>query len=126
MTAPFEIKGRRGFLNLYFEDDELAIDITEYVKNARTNLSPSVEMFLTYQQIGELIEGLSGKRDEMEERKNRRAREAALQLMNGGVSPRDPAEVTPEELRHNPDIQESVALFYLNEVQDARTPEYPF
>lgn len=126
MTTPFEIKGRRGVLNLYFEGDDLAIDLTEYVKNARTGLSPSVEMFLTYQQIGELIEGLNGKRDEMEERKNRRAQEAALQLTKGGVSPRDPAEVTPEELRHNPDIQESVALFYLNEVTDARIPEYPF
>lgn len=126
MTTPFEIKGKRGVLNLYVEDDELAIDLTEYAKNARTGLSPSVEMFLTYQQIGELIEGLNSKRDEMEERKNRRAREAALRLTKGGVSPRDPAEVSPEELRRNPDIQESVALFYLTEVNDARTPEYPF
>ena len=126
MTAPFEIKGKRGVLNLYIEDDDLAIDITEYRKNTLTGLSPSVEMFLTYQQIGELIEGLSSKRDEMEERKLRRAQEAALQLTKGGVSPRDPAEVTPGELRHNPDVQESVALFYLNEVNDARTPDYPF
>ena len=126
MTTPFEIKGKRGFLNLYMEDDDLAIDITEYVKNDRTGLRPSVEMFLTYQQIGELIAGLSGKRDEMEERKNQRAREAALQLTKGGVSPRDPAEVSPEELRRNPDIQESVALFYLNKVTDARNPELPF
>ena len=126
MAEPFEIKGKRGFLNLYFEDDDLAIDITEYTKNARIGLATSVEMFLTYQQIGELIEGLSSKRDEMEVRKNRRAQEAALQLTKAGVSPRDPAEVTPEELRNNSDVQESVALFYLNEVQDARTPEYPF
>lgn len=126
MKEPFEIKGKRGVLNLYMEDDDLAIDITEYTKNARTGLSPSVEMFLTYQQIGELIEGLRNMRDEMNERKNRRAHEAALQLTKGGVSPRDPAEVTPEELRHNPDLMESVALFYLTEVQDARTPEYPF
>ena len=126
MKKPFEIKGKRGVLNLYMEDDDLAIDITEYRTNTLTGLSPSVEMFLTYQQIGELIEGLSSKRDEMEERKRRRAREAALQLEKAGVSPLDPAEVTPEELRHNPDIQESVALFYLNEVHDARAPEYPF
>lgn len=126
MKTPFEIRGRRGVLNLYFEGDDLAIDLTEYTKNARTGLSPSVEMFLTYQQIGELIEGLSSKRDEMEERKRRRAQEAALQLTKGGVSPRDPAEVTPEELRHNPDIQEAVALFYLNEVNNVRTPDYPF
>lgn len=126
MTTPFEIRGRRGVLNLYKEGDDLAIDLTEYTKNPRTGLSPSVEMFLTYQQIGELIEGLSSKRDEMEERKRRRAQEAALQLTKGGVSPRDPAEVTPEELRHNPDIQESVALFYLAEVNNVRTPEYPF
>ena len=126
MTAPFEINGKRGVLNLYFEDDELAIDVTEYAKNPRTGLTPSVEMFLTHQQIGELIEGLSSKRDEMEVRKNRRAQEAALQLTKAGVSPRDPAEVTPEELRNNSDVQESVALFYLNEVQDARTPNCPF
>ena len=126
MTTPFEIRGKRGALNLYMEDDDLAVDITEYTKNTLTGLSPSVEMFLTYQQIGELIEGLRNMRDEMNERKNRRAREAALQLTKGGVSPRDPAEVTPEELRRNPDIQESVALFYLTEVNDARTPEYPF
>lgn len=126
MKKPFEIKGKRGVLNLYMEDDDLAIDITEYRTNTLTGLSPSVEMFLTYQQIGELIEGLSSKRDEMEERKRRRAQEAALQLEKAGVSPRDPAEVTPEELRHNPDIQESVALFYLTEVNNVRTPEYPF
>lgn len=126
MTAPFEIKGKRGVLNLYFDDDDLAIDLTEYTTNPRTGLRPSVEMFLTYQQIGELIEGLSSKRDEMEERKRRRAQEAALQLTKGGVSPRHPDEVTPEELRHNPDIQESVALFYLNEVNNVRKPEYPF
>lgn len=126
MKTPFEIKGKRGVLNLYLEDDDLAIDITEYRTNTLTGLPKSVEMFLTYQQIGELIEGLSSKRDEMEERKHSRAQEAALQLEKAGVSPRDPAEVTPEELRHNPDIQESVALFYLNEVNDARTPELPF
>ena len=126
MAEPFEIKGKRGFLNLYFEDDDLAIDITEYTKNARIGLATSVEMFLTHQQIGELIEGLSSKRDEMEVRKNRRAQEAALQLTKAGVSPRDPAEVTPEELRNNSDVQESVALFYLTEVNNVRKPEYPF
>lgn len=126
MKTPFEIKGRRGVLNLYFEGDDLAIDLTEYAKNPRTNLTPSVEMFVTHEQIGELIEGLRSMRDEIEARKNRRAREAALQLEKAGVLPRDPAEVTPEELRHNPDLQESVALFYLNEVHNARTPEYPF
>ena len=126
MTTPFEIKGRRGVLNLYFEGDDLAIDLTEYRTNTLTGIPKSVEMFVTHEQIGELIEGLSSKRDEIEERKNRRAREAALQLEKAGVSPRDPAEVTPEELRHNPDIQEAVALFYLTEVNDARAPEYPF
>ena len=126
MKTPFEIKGKRGVLNLYFEGDDLAIDLTEYTKNALTGLSPSVEMFVTIEQIGVLIEGLRRMSDEIESRKNRRAREAALQLEKAGVSPRDPAEVTPEELRHNPDLQESVALFYLNEVNDARTPEYPF
>ena len=126
MTAPFEIKGRRGVLNLYFEGDDLAIDLTEYRINTLTGLPKSVEMFVTYEQIGELIQGLRSMRDEMGERKRRRAQKAALQLTKGGVSPRDPAEVTPEELRHNTDLQESVALFYLNEVNDARTPEYPF
>lgn len=126
MKTPFEIKGRRGVLNLYFEGDDLAIDLTEYTKNALTGLSPSVEMFVTIEQIGVLMEGLRSMSDEIEARKSRRAREAALQLEKAGVSPRDPAEVTPEELRHNPDLQESVALFYLNEVNDARTPEYPF
>lgn len=126
METPFEIKGRRGVLNLYFEGDDLAIDLTEYAKNPRTNLAPSVEMFVTHAQIGELIEGLSHMRDKMDERRNRRAREAALQLEKAGVSPLDPAEVTPYGLRHNPDIQESVALFYLNEVNNVRTPDYPF
>lgn len=126
MTAPYEIEGRRGALSLYFEGDELAIDLTEYRTNTLTGLSPSVEMFLTYQQIGELIEGLRNMQQHIGERKIRRTREAALQLEKAGVSPRDPAEVTPEELRHNPDIQESVALFYLNEVNNVRTPDYPF
>lgn len=126
MTAPFEIKGRRGVLNLYFEGDDLAIDLTEYRTNTLTGLPKSVEMFVTHEQIGELIEGLRNMRQHLVERKSRRAQEAALQLTKGGVSPRDPAEVTPGELRHNPDVQESVALFYLNEVNDARTPDYPF
>lgn len=126
MTTPYEIKGRRGVLNLYFEGDDLAIDLTEYRTNTLTGLPKSVEMFVTHEQVGELIEGLRDMRDKIEARKRRRAQEAALQLTKGGVSPRDPAEVTPEELRHNPDLQESVALFYLNEVNDARTPEYPF
>lgn len=130
MKTPFEIKGRRGVLNLYFEGDDLAIDLTEYAETTgsgfRVGLPKSVEMFVAHGQIGELIEGLRNMRDEMNERKNRRAHEAALQLTKGGVSPRDSAEVTPEELRHNPDLMESVALFYLNEAQDARTPEYPF
>lgn len=126
MTTPYEIKGRRGVLNLYFEGDDLAIDLTEYRTNTLTGLPKSVEMFVTHEQVGELIEGLRDMRDKIEARKRRRAQEAALQLTKGGVSPRDPAEVTPEELRHNPDIQESVALFYLNEVNNVRTPEYPF
>ena len=126
MKTPFEIIGRRGVLNLYMEDDELAIDLTDYTKNPRTNLPKSVEMFVTHEQIGELIEGLRNMRQHLGERKIQRAREAALQLEKAGVSPRDPAEVTPEELRHNPDIQESVALFYLTEVNNVRKPEYPF
>lgn len=126
MTAPFEIKGKRGVLNLYFEGDELAIDITEYRTNTLTGLSPSVEMFVTYQQIGELIGGLNGMRDQIEERKNKRAKAAADELMRAGVSPRDPDTVFPEVLKLNPDMMESVALFYLNEVHDARTPKYPF
>ena len=130
MKTPFEIKGKRGVLNLYFEGDELAIDLTEYAETTgsgfRVGLPKSVEMFVSHGQIGELIEGLRNMQQHIGERKNRRAWEAALQLEKAGVSPRDPAEVTPEELRHNPDLQESVALFYLNEVNDARTPEYPF
>lgn len=126
MKVPFTIKGRRGVLGLYFEGDDLAIDITEYRTDTLTGLPKSVEMFVTHGQIGELIEGLRSMRDEIEARKSRRAREAALQLEKAGVSPRHPAEVTPEELRHNPDLQESVALFYLNEVHNARTTEYPF
>ena len=126
MTAPFEIKGKRGVLNLYFEDDELAIDVTEYNKHPGSDHKLSVEMFMTYQQIGELIGGLSDMCDQLEERKNKRAQEAAEQLKCAGVSPRDPADVTASDLRRNPDLMESVALFYLNEVTDARTPEYPF
>lgn len=130
MKTPFEIKGKRGVLNLYFEGDELAIDLTEYAETTgsgfRVGLPKSVEMFVSHGQIGELIEGLRNMQQHIGERKNRRAREAALQLEKAGVSPRDPAEVTPEELRHNPDLQESVALFYLNEVNDARIPDYPF
>lgn len=126
MSLPFEIKGKRGVLNLFYEDDELAVDITEYAKDTSTGRPRSVEMFLNLEQIGELIGELRERRQKLVDRKQKRAYEAALQLTKGGVSPRDPAEVTPEELRHNPDIQESVALFYLNEVQDARIPAYPF
>lgn len=130
MKTPFEIKGKRGVLNLYMEGDDLAIDLTEYAQTTgsgfRVGLPLSVEMFVTHEQIGELIEGLRNKRDEIDERKNRRAREAAMQLTKGGVSPRDPEVVPLQEIKHNPDVMESVALFYLNEVQNARTPEYPF
>lgn len=126
MSAPFEIKGKRGVLNLYFKGDELAIDLTEYNKHPATGHTPSVEMFVTYQQIGELIGGLNGMRDQLEERKNKRAKAAADELMSAGVSPCDPAEVTAMDLRRNPDVMESVALFYLNEVTDARAPELPF
>lgn len=126
MSLPFEIKGKRGVLGLYSEEDELAVDITEYAKEPATGYPLSVEMYLNLEQIGELIGELRERRQKLLDRRSKRAEEAALQLTKGGVSPRDPAEVTPEELRHNPDLMESVALFYLNEVQDARTPKYPF
>ena len=126
MTAPFEIKGRRGVLELYFEGDDLAIDITEYGKNPLSGLPPCAETFLTYQQIGELIEGLRNMRQHLVERKSRRAQEAAQRLAGAGVTPRDPDELTAQVLRHDADLMESVALFYLNEVTDARAPIYPF
>lgn len=126
MTAPFEIKGRLGVLNLYFEGDDLAIDLTEYRTNTLTGLPKSVEMFVTHEQIGELIEGLRNMRQHLVERKSRRAQEAAQRLAGAGVTPRDPDELTAQVLRHDADLMESVALFYLNEVTDARAPIYPF
>ena len=113
-------------MGLCFEGDDLAIDITEYAETTgsgfRVGLPMSVKTLVTHEQIGDLIKFLSTMRDAMEERRNRGAREAARQLTNAGVSPRDPAEVTLEELRHNPAVQESVALFYLNEAQNAPRP----
>lgn len=95
MSTPFEIKGRRGVLNLYFEDDELAIDLTEYERMTgpgfRGGFPKSVEMFVTQEQIGELIEGLRNMSQRIGECKSQRAREAARQLEKAGVSPRDPA-----------------------------------
>ena len=126
MSLPFEIKGKRGVLNLFWEGDELAVDLTEYAKDTTTGYPRSVEMFLTIDQIEELIGELRERHQKLVDRKQKRAHEAALQLTKGGVSPRDPAEVTPEELRHNPDVMESVALFYLTEVNNVRKPEYPF
>lgn len=126
MSLPFEIKGKRGVLNLFYEDDELAVDLTEYAKDTTTGYPRSVEMFLTIDQIEELIGELRERRQKLLDRKHKRAHDAAEHLMSSGVSPRDPDTVFPEQLKHNPDIQESVALFYLTEVNDARTPEYPF
>lgn len=126
MSLPFEIKGKRGVLNLFYEDDELAVDITEYEKDTTTGWPRSVEMFLTIDQIGELISELRERHQKLLDRRSKRAHDAAGLLMVSGVSPRDPEVVPPQDLKHNPDLMESVALFYLNEVNDARTPEYPF
>ena len=126
MTLPFEIKGKRGVLGLYTEDDELAVDITEYAKDTTTGHPRSVEMYLNLDQIGELIGELRERRQALLDRQSKRAHDAAELLRGSGVSPRDPEVVPPQDLKHNPDLMESVALFYLNEVQDARTPEYPF
>lgn len=126
MSLPFEIKGKRGVLGLYTEEDELAVDITEYAKEPATGYPRSVEMYLNLEQIGELIGELRERRQTLLDRRSKRAHEAAELLRGSGVSPRDPEVVPPQDLKHNPDLMESVALFYLNEVQDARTPEYPF
>lgn len=126
MSLPFEIKGKRGVLGLYTEDDELAVDITEYAKEPATGYPRSVEMYLDLDQIGELIGELRERRQTLLDRRSNRAHEAAELLSGSGVSPRDPEVVPPQEIKHNPDLMESVALFYLNEVQDARKPEYPF
>ena len=126
MSLPFEIKGKRGVLNLFYEDDELAVDITEYAKDTATGRPRSVEMFLTIDQIGELIGELRERHQKLLDRKHKRAHDAAEHLMSSGVSPRDPDTVFPEQLKHTPDLMESVALFYLNKVTDARNPELPF
>ena len=126
MSLPFEIKGKRGVLNLFWEADELAVDITEYAKEPATGHPRSVEMFLTIGQIEELIGELRERRQKLLDRKHKRAHDAAEHLMSSGVSPRDPEVVPPQDLKHNPDLMESVALFYLNEVTDVRNPELPF
>lgn len=126
MSLPFEIKGRRGVLNLFWEDDELAVDITEYAKDPTTGRPRSVEIFLTIGQIEELIGELRERRQKLLDRKHKRVHDAAEHLVSSGVSPRDPDTVFPEQLKHNPDIMESVALFYLNEVTDVRNPDLPF
>lgn len=126
MSLPFEIKGKRGVLNLFYEDDELAVDITEYAKDTTTGYPRSVEMFLTIDQIGELIGELRERHQKLLDRRSNRVHEAAELLRGSGVSPRDPEVVPPQDLKHNPDLMESVALFYLEEVNDARKPEYPF
>ena len=126
MKTPFEIKGRRGVLNLFWEDDELAVDLTEYAKDPTTGHPRSVEIFLTIDQIEDLIGELRERRQKLLDRKHKRAHDAAEHLVSSGVSPRDPDTVFPEQLKHTPDLMESVALFYLNEVTDARAPIYPF
>lgn len=126
MSLPFEIKGKRGVLNLYTEDDELAVDITEYAKDTTTGHPRSVEMYLNLDQIGELIGELRERHQKLLDRRSNRAHEAAELLSGSGVSPRDPEVVPPQEIKHNPDLMESVALFYLNEVTDVRKPKYPF
>ena len=126
MSLPFEIKGKRGVLNLFWEGDELAVDITEYAKDRATGRPRSVEMFLTIDQIEELIGELRERRQKLLDRKHKRAHDAAEHLVSSGVSPRDPDTVFPEQLKHTPDLMESVALFYLNKVTDARNPELPF
>ena len=126
MNLPFEINGRRGVLNLFWEGDEVAVDLTEYAKDRVTGYPRSVEMFLTIDQIEDLIGELRERHQKLLDRKRKRAHDAAEHLVSSGVSPRDPEVVPPQDLKHNPDLMESVALFYLNEVQDARKPEYPF
>lgn len=134
MAKPYEYKGQRGMLSLYYEDDKVALDVTEYTRKPHRLDSETrelvegdtVEMFIHHKDIPELISALNGMRQAIEQRLTKRANDAADRLRRAGVSPRDPAEVTDFDVRRDPSLMESVALFYLQEAADLRNPELPF
>lgn len=134
MAKPYEYKGQRGMLSLYYEDDKVAIDVTEYTRKPQHPDSETrelvdgatMEMFIHYKDIPNLVSVLDEMRQVIERRIAKRASDAADRLRRAGVSPRDPAEVTALDVRRDASLMESVALFYLQEAADIRNPELPF
>lgn len=134
MSEPFTIKGQRGELSLYYEDDMVAFDVAEYNKSPRhpdeedrTRTDGVVsEMFVHYKELPGLIGQLDRMYQGIAQRVRTRAEDAAGWLVNAGVRPQDPARVSASEVKGNPDLMESVALHYLREAADLRRPELPF
>lgn len=118
--------GRRGEISLCCEDEDIAIDVAEY-PGTRGRKEPLVaEMFINYKAVPGLIAALERMRDTIEEKVRTRAEKAADALARAGVNPRDPAEVTALNVKRDPALMESVALFYLQEAADLRKPDLPF
>lgn len=134
MAKPYEYKGQRGMLSLYYEDDMVALDVSEYNRQPKHPGDEirepvdgnEVEMFIHYKDIPNLVSVLDSMRHAIEQRVAKRANDAADQLRRAGVSPRDPAEVTALDMKRDASLMESVALFYLQEAADIRNPELPF
>lgn len=134
MAKPYEHKGQRGMLSLYYEDDKVALDVTEYTRHPQHPDSETrefvdgkaVEMLIHYKDILDLVVALNEMRLTIERRVTKRANDAADRLRRAGVSPRDPAEVTALDVRRDASLMESVALFYLQEAADLRNPDISF
>lgn len=124
--AVYSHNGRRGELSLFYEDEDVAIDIAEYPRTS-DGVRVDAEMFINYKAIPGLIAALERMQGVIEEKVRTRAEKAAASLSDAGVNPKDPDGVTGVALKNDPATLESVALHYLQEAARLRAPiELPF
>lgn len=126
MAKQFEIKGRRGVLNLFYEGDSVAFDVTEYEHGTENPGDRTSEMFVPVGRVEELIQQLLEMRTVINDRLAYLPKEVANQLEDFGVTQEDPNGVSNDALQTSADLMESVALFYLKKAADIRNPELPF
>lgn len=119
--------GRRGEISLYYEDEDIAVDIAEYPTGPSGARRNDAEMFIHYRAVPGLIAALERMQGVIEEKVRTRAEKAAASLSDAGVNPKDPDGVTGVALKNDPATLESVALHYLQEAARLRAPiELPF
>lgn len=120
--------GRRGEISLYYEDEDIAVDIAEYPTGPSGARRNDAEMFIHYKAVPGLIAALERMRDTIEEKVRTRAEKAAESLVRDGVNPQGPDELNGFSLKRDPEAMESIALYYLRKAAELRDPsdEMPF